>query len=73
MSAKDVEKDVRGIMEEADEMEGLGDAVSRVTKRLGIPECSKCKKRRKWLNERVPFKRRRRLQDERRKGCSSCG
>jgi hypothetical protein len=72
--AKDTSEDVRGLLEEADKMEGLGDAVARVTKSLGIPECSKCKKRRKWLNERVPFRQRQRrtLQQERRKGCSHC-
>jgi hypothetical protein len=52
--------DLRQLVEEADEMEGLGDAVARVTKKVGIKECDGCKKRRKWLNEKVPFKRRKR-------------
>jgi hypothetical protein len=72
--SKDVD-DVRALIEETDEMKGLGDAVSRVTKRLGIRECDKCKKRRKWLNERVPFNKRKRrtLEQARREKCHNCG
>lgn len=47
--------DVRKLVEEADEVRGLGDVVARVTKKLGIKECGGCKKRRAWLNEHVPF------------------
>lgn len=35
---------------------GLGDAVSWVTKKLGIKECGGCSKRKAWLNKAVPFK-----------------
>lgn len=55
--AKQVEKDVRALIEEADELRGLGDVISRVTKKLGIKECGGCKKRREKLNEWVPFKK----------------
>lgn len=58
--------DVRQLVEETDEMEGLGDAVAKVTKRLGIKECRGCRRRRKWLNRKVPFSR------NRKKGCASC-
>ena len=37
-------------------MRGLGDAVAKVTKTLGIKECGGCKKRREALNKLVPFK-----------------
>jgi hypothetical protein len=36
-------------------MQGLGDAVAKVTKTLGIKECGGCKKRREALNKMVPF------------------
>lgn len=36
-------------------MRGLGDAVAKVTKTLGIKECGGCKKRREALNKMVPF------------------
>ena len=34
---------------------GLGDTVSRVTKKLGIKECSSCSKRKQYLNERFKY------------------
>jgi len=40
-----------------DKMEGLGDAVAKVTKALGVKECGGCKKRREALNKAVPFQR----------------
>jgi len=52
--------DLRQLVEEADQLEGLGDVVAKATKKLGIKECDGCKKRREWLNKRVPFKRRKR-------------
>ena len=55
---KAVEKDVLGIMEEADQLRGAGDVVARVTKKLGIKECAPCAERRRKLNEAIPFKRR---------------
>lgn len=39
---------------------GLGDVVSRVTKALGIKECSGCAKRRERLNQLLPLGDRRR-------------
>jgi len=63
---RDVEKDVRALLDEPP-MEGLGDVVARVTKRLGIQECSGCKARRRWLNRKVPLRRHLRT------GCRSCG
>ena len=51
-------EDAKSLVEEADKMQGLGDAVSRVTKALGIHECSECEKRRRLLNKAVPFRRR---------------
>jgi hypothetical protein len=36
-------------------MRGLGDAISRVTGKLGIKECGGCAKRRALLNKVVPF------------------
>jgi len=63
---RDVEKGVRSLLDELPP-EGLGDVVARVTKRLGIKECSGCKARRRWLNRKVPFRRRSR------RGCRECG
>lgn len=36
---------------------GLGSSVEEITKSLGIKPCGGCKKRRDWLDRRVPFKR----------------
>lgn len=55
---KKVEKDVRGLLTEADQIRGLGDVVHRATKALGIEECEPCEERRRKLNEKVPFRRR---------------
>jgi len=38
-------------------MRGLGDAVARVTKAVGITPCAPCQKRQEILNQRFPFKR----------------
>jgi len=38
------------------EDEGLGDTVSRITKRLGIKECKPCAARKKKLNRMVKYK-----------------
>lgn len=56
---KKVEQDVRGLMEEADQIRGLGDVVSRAAKKLGFQECEPCAERRRKLNQAVPFQRRR--------------
>lgn len=50
--------DVQALLEETDKMQGLGDAVSRVTHALGFHECNKCEERRRKLNAAVPFRRR---------------
>lgn len=34
---------------------GAGDVVARVTQALGIPTCSPCEQRRRWLNEHLQF------------------
>jgi len=57
MSAKTIEDEVKGLVEEAEQMRGLGDVVSKVTKKLGIEECAPCAERRRKLNEMVPFKK----------------
>ena len=36
-------------------MRGLGDLIKKGTDFLNIPQCEKCKKRQKWLNEKIPF------------------
>jgi len=38
------------------EDEGLGDTISRVTKRMGIKECGGCKGRNAYLNKKVSYK-----------------
>ena len=43
--------------EEIIKMRGLGDLIKRGTEFLNIPQCEKCKKRQKWLNEKIPFKK----------------
>ena len=35
-------------------IDGLGDAIRRVTERLGVPHCQKCDERQKTLNRWVP-------------------
>tara|TARA_R110000751_G_scaffold303291_2_gene417879 strand:+ start:207 stop:347 length:141 start_codon:yes stop_codon:yes gene_type:complete len=35
---------------------GMGDTVSRITKRLGIKECGGCKKRKDKLNARFKYR-----------------
>jgi pantoate kinase len=57
MSTKQIEDEVKGLVEEAEQMNGLGDVVSKVTKKLGIKECAPCAERRRKLNEMVPFKK----------------
>lgn len=36
---------------------GLGDTIAKMTKAIGIKQCSGCKKRQRWLNEKIPFKK----------------
>lgn len=57
MTTKTIEDEVKGLVEEAEQMRGLGDVVSKVTKKLGIKECAPCAERRRKLNEMVPFKK----------------
>lgn len=38
-------------------MQGLGDAVKKVTDFLGIPQCPSCVSRHGWLNHYFPFKK----------------
>lgn len=45
---------------------GLGDAVAAVTRAFGVEPCDGCKKRKEWLNKKVPNLLRRR------RGCSGC-
>ena len=35
---------------------GLGDTVAKITRKLGIEPCVKCKKRQQKLNEMFPYK-----------------
>lgn len=39
-----------------EKIRGLGDAVARVTKAVGIKPCGRCEKRREWLNKYFPTK-----------------
>lgn len=41
---------------EPQKIRGLGDAVARVTKAVGIKPCGRCEKRREWLNRYFPTK-----------------
>jgi hypothetical protein len=50
-------EDIRNLLEETEKMRGLGDAVARAAKKLGVHECDKCRKRRDLLNKVVPFRR----------------
>ena len=64
MAANRIAEEVRELIEEADTsdesgIQGAGDLVAAVTKRLGIHECGGCKKRRDALNKAVPFRKRR--------------
>jgi len=35
---------------------GLGDTISRATKKMGIKECGGCKARKEYLNKKVSYK-----------------
>ena len=35
---------------------GLGDTISRATKKMGIKECGGCKSRKAYLNKKVSYK-----------------
>jgi len=35
---------------------GLGDLIARLTKKVGIKPCGKCKKRQQYLNERFQIR-----------------
>lgn len=39
-----------------EKIRGLGDAVARVTKAVGIKPCGPCERRREWLNKYFPAK-----------------
>ena len=34
---------------------GLGDIIASMTNKLGIRSCGGCKKRQRWLNNKVPY------------------
>jgi len=36
---------------------GLGDTVAKMTSAVGIKSCGECKKRQKFLNEKVPYRK----------------
>jgi hypothetical protein len=36
-------------------MQGLGSAIEKVTKAVGIRTCAGCKKRKEWIDRKVPF------------------
>ena len=38
------------------EDKGLGDTISRLTKKMGIYECGGCKARKEYLNKKVSYK-----------------
>lgn len=38
------------------EDKGLGDTISRATKKIGIKECGGCKSRKAYLNKKVRYK-----------------
>ena len=35
---------------------GLGDSIKKITDRMGIKQCGKCKQRQEFLNRIVPYK-----------------
>lgn len=35
---------------------GLGDTVEKMTRKMGIKPCCGCKKRRDWLNKKIPYR-----------------
>tara|TARA_R100000458_G_scaffold59945_1_gene73088 strand:+ start:18346 stop:18492 length:147 start_codon:yes stop_codon:yes gene_type:complete len=37
------------------EDKGIGDTISRITKKVGIKECGGCQKRKATLNRRFPY------------------
>ena len=39
------------------EPRGLGDSMERVLKKLGVPACESCNKRKEMLNKIFPYKR----------------
>ena len=36
---------------------GLGDTIKKITDKVGIKQCGKCKKRQKALNRLVPYRK----------------
>jgi len=43
-------------LEQLKHLEGFGDIIETVTRLSGIKSCSKCKKRKKYLNKKFPLK-----------------
>lgn len=43
-------------MTKENESKGLGDTIKKVTDKLGIKQCGKCKKRQAKLNKMFPYK-----------------
>lgn len=54
--AKQTITEVQQLLEDGEKLRGLGDAVARVTRKLGIKHCNECEKRRDRLNKRFPFR-----------------
>jgi len=46
------------------DIEGLGDIIASLTKKVGIQPCKGCKERRDWLNTKFP--------NRRKKSCGGC-
>lgn len=46
-----------GSTQQVDQAEGVGDLIARLTKKVGIEPCGKCKERQKYLNDKFPFRR----------------
>lgn len=36
---------------------GAGDTVANLTKAVGIKPCGGCKKRKEWLNKKLPYRK----------------
>jgi len=53
--AKRTVQEVQQLLRDGEKLRGLGDAVARVTKKLGVKPCTPCEERRRKLNKLVPF------------------
>ncbi len=41
----------------AQKSRGLGDTIEQITRKVGMKPCGGCKKRRDWLNRKVPYRK----------------